>query len=997
MHLFLTYTIFGLVLGGVYGIAASGLVLTYNTSGIFNFAHGAEAMLGAFVYWELRVRMHWPAPLVLLLVLGVFGPLMGGVLYAGIMRGLRETSEVTKIVVTVSLLLGMLYLSQWVWNPKSPRNVELFFGSRSHVKIFGSIVTTHELIALGAAVVIAVGLRLFFYQTRTGVAMRGAVDDPDLLELNGHNPERLSALSWAMGSFLAVLAGVLITPVSGGALEATALTLLVIQAFAAAVFGRLRSVPRTFVGALVLGLAANYVLAYFPKSWAWVSDFRISLPMIILFLVLVVLPQDRLRGLALRTRERSHPPSVRMAAVGGAALVAVVVLLRQLMVDSDVTTLTIGMTFAIIALSLTLLTGYAGEMNLAAVSFGAIGTLIVFHVGVSGHGLGARSTLWGVVLGVVVTAIVGALVALPALRLRGLYLALATMAFGVFLTDMVLLDVNPHRLPLLHTRFSLFTQGSLIMPPVKVGPLDLRDGTTFLVAVTVVFALIGIGLTALRNSGYGRRLTAMKDSPAASATLGQSLVKLKLSVFMLSAAIAGLGGILMSTALGSVTSDNFAIFVSLALLMLTVVFGVTYVSGALLGGVLSGVGFGIAVSTFNHLADNHAGLHGLYSTLAHVAAVAPALIGIGLGRSPSGVVHDLVEQWRPMRDARPVLVAGGATAALLYVLALVGSISNWWFVTLLLVLVAVLPIVAMVVMPSAFAASGGEVIVLDQVPDVLVGVDAPYTVQIRDEIDRKLGIEIVETPRQLQDEPILELVDVHSGYGPIEVLHGVDLRVPPGAVVGLFGPNGGGKTTTLRVCSGLLPITSGQLRIGGRTVNGASASQMAAVGLCTIPEGRSIFPNLSVRENLWLATGNGVTGNGARDSGGRGNGARLADIEETAYARFPVLGDRRQQLAGTLSGGEQQMLALARALGTSPAVLLVDELSLGLAPLIVAQMYDTVRQLAEEGISILIAEQFARAVLPIASSAAIMLHGRIAYTGSPGSIEQELSLAYLGG
>src|SRR6516165_40402 len=374
MHLFITYTIFGLVLGGVYGIAASGLVLTYNTSGIFNFAHGAEAMLGAFVYWDLRFNLHWPAPLALLVVLGVFGPLMGWLLYVVIMRGLRDTAEVTKIVVTVSVALGMLYLSQWIWNPRSPRNEELFFGGASHVKIFGSTVTTHELIALATAVAIAVGLRLLFYRTRTGVAMRGAVDDPSLLQLNGHNPERLAALSWAMGAFLAVLAGVLVTPISGGALEATALTLLVINAFAAAVFGRLRSVPRTFLGALVLGLAANYVLAYFPKSWAWTSDFRISLPMIILFLVLVVLPQDRLRGLAMRTRERTHLPSVRTAVIGGAALVAIVVLIRQLMVDSDVTTLTVGMTFAIIALSLTLLTGYAGEMNLAAVSFGAVGT-----------------------------------------------------------------------------------------------------------------------------------------------------------------------------------------------------------------------------------------------------------------------------------------------------------------------------------------------------------------------------------------------------------------------------------------------------------------------------------------------------------------------------------------------------------------------------------------------------------------------------------------------
>jgi branched-chain amino acid transport system ATP-binding protein len=231
-------------------------------------------------------------------------------------------------------------------------------------------------------------------------------------------------------------------------------------------------------------------------------------------------------------------------------------------------------------------------------------------------------------------------------------------------------------------------------------------------------------------------------------------------------------------------------------------------------------------------------------------------------------------------------------------------------------------------------------------------------------------------------EPILELAEVRAGYGPIEVLHGVDLKVPPGVVVALLGPNGGGKTTTLRVCSGLHPVMSGELRIAGRTVNGASAAQLSRVGVCSIPEGRSIFPNLTVRENLWLATGTGTP---------------LPEIEESVYARFPILGQRRQQLAGTLSGGEQQMLALARALGTNPIVLLLDELSLGLAPLIVSQMYETVSELAAQGISILVAEQFARTVLPIAHSAGIMLHGRIVHVGSPEEIEAKLSTTYLGG
>ena len=742
MHLFIQYTIFGLVLGGVYGIAASGLVLTYNTSGIFNFAHGAEAMLGAFVYWEVRFGWHWPAPLALVAVLGVFAPLMGGALYLLIMRGLRETADVTKVVVTVSLMLGMLYLSQWVWNPRAPRTEDMFFGSKSTVSVLGARITTHELVALAAAVALAIGLRLLFYRTRAGVAMRGAVDDPHLLQLNGHDPERLAAFSWALGAFLAVLAGVLVTPISGGALEANALTLLVIDAFAAAMFGRLRSVPRTFLGALVLGLGANYVLAYLPKTWDWASNFRISLPMIVLFAVLVVLPQGRLRGAGTqRTRERFEVPTLRTAAVWAAVLVIAVALLRQLMVDSDVTTLTIGMAFAVVGLSLTLLTGYAGEMNLAALSFGAIATIVVFHIGLTGHGLAARMSPLGIAVGVVVAAGAGALVALPALRLRGLYLALATMAFGVFMTDMVLQDTIPHRLPLVHTRFSLFTRGELIIPPPKVGPLDLHDGTTFLMTTTVVFALIGIGLVAIRNGSFGRRLTALRDSPAASATLGQNLVRLKLAVFTLSAAIAGLGGILVSAALGSVTGGDFSVFVSLSLLMLTVVGGIGYVSGALFGGVLAGVGFGAAVATLNHLADQHLSVHGLFATFAHVAAVAPALIGIGLGRNPSGTISDIVASYKPLRRARPVVVGGLAAEALLYVLALTAVISNWWFVILSGVLVLVLPVVGRTTMPEVFLSPEQLDRRRVEIPAVLMGIDAPWTEEVRRTLDRALGFD----------------------------------------------------------------------------------------------------------------------------------------------------------------------------------------------------------------------------------------------------------------
>jgi len=199
----------------------------------------------------------------------------------------------------------------------------------------------------------------------------------------------------------------------------------------------------------------------------------------------------------------------------------------------------------------------------------------------------------------------------------------------------------------------------------------------------------------------------------------------------------------------------------------------------------------------------------------------------------------------------------------------------------------------------------------------------------------------------------------------------------------LLGANGVGKSTTVQVAGGRLVPKSGCVHVAGTHVNGAAPGDMAKAGVCTVPEGRGIFPNLTVDENLWLMTN---VGRGARN-----------EIRERAFHYFPRLGERRNQLAGTMSGGEQQMLAMSRALAVNPAVLLLDELSMGLAPLIVGQLYEIVKQIADEGVSILVVEQFATAVLGIADVAAIMLHGEITSIGAPSDIEAELSKAYLGG
>jgi branched-chain amino acid transport system ATP-binding protein len=229
--------------------------------------------------------------------------------------------------------------------------------------------------------------------------------------------------------------------------------------------------------------------------------------------------------------------------------------------------------------------------------------------------------------------------------------------------------------------------------------------------------------------------------------------------------------------------------------------------------------------------------------------------------------------------------------------------------------------------------------------------------------------------------PILQLAAVRAGYGRIDVLHGIDLDLHPGEVFALLGPNGAGKSTTLAVASGQIVPSSGAVLMCGRDVTGVPADALARAGVCLIPEGRGIFPNLTVSENLRMAT---FTGHSYRD------------VLDLAFAQFPRLGERRKQTAGTMSGGEQQMLAMARALATEPAVLLIDELSMGLAPIIVEELYDHVRRIAASGLSILIVEQFAHEILGLADRAGIMLHGRLLHTGPPANIAGELSDAYLG-
>jgi branched-chain amino acid transport system ATP-binding protein len=235
----------------------------------------------------------------------------------------------------------------------------------------------------------------------------------------------------------------------------------------------------------------------------------------------------------------------------------------------------------------------------------------------------------------------------------------------------------------------------------------------------------------------------------------------------------------------------------------------------------------------------------------------------------------------------------------------------------------------------------------------------------------------------LAPTPILELRDLHASYGAIEVLHGMDMIVPAGGIFAVLGPNGAGKSTMLRVVAGLHAPSGGSVLLGGRDVVRARPDELARRGVCLIPEGRGVFPNLTVEENLRLI----------------GHlGASMSEIEQRTYEQFPRLAERRKQLAGTMSGGEQQMLALARVLRMGARLLLCDEPTEGLSPLLVTQVGDILRRAKGQGLTVLLVEQNLRFATTVADRHYLLAEGRVVEELANDQVrerEHEL-LAYLG-
>ncbi|GAA1922815.1 hypothetical protein GCM10009815_16970 [Nocardioides marmoribigeumensis] len=632
MESLLTYTLTGVFTGAAYAIAASGLVLTYSTTRVFNVAHGAFGMLLAFVFWDFSTRQGLPPGIALLLVLFVVAPLVGLLVQRFLARGLGEAPVGVGIVVTVGLLVSLIGVAQQIWPPDEIRQVPQFFQGHG-VHVFGTFVTAHQLMTIALSGVVAGLLFLLLNRTRIGAAMRASVDNPDLLRLYGGRPDTVAALAWAIGVSLAALGGILLAPTIG--LNYYDLTLLVINAYAAAMLGRLKSLPMAFAGAMGLGVTQAYLVGYLPSSSAF-GGLRAVVPTLFLFIVIVLMPQAPLRiGQVKGLKAAPVPTAVRSTAAGGALIVGVAAL-AMVLGEADLLLLGTAITYAIVMLSLVLLTGYGGHVSLAQFTFAGVGALAYAKLD--------SPTLLGVVLAALVAAAVGALVALPVLRLTGLYLALSTLAFAQLMDKLVF-----------QSEFGFGFNGSLDATRMSLLGVRISDTGAYATLMSLFFVLTAVGVLALRRGTIGRLLIAMRDSQAACGTLGLNMRWFRVGLFALSAGISGMAGALFAGLRGTFGAADFQFFASLLLLLIAVVCGVTSVTGAAMGGVLlmylpvaqsanpavAGLAFVVVGGGAVVLGRDPNGLANRLFTLGrrlepYVAARVPALLAPGLSRVRPG-------------------------------------------------------------------------------------------------------------------------------------------------------------------------------------------------------------------------------------------------------------------------------------------------------------------------------------------------------------------------
>jgi ABC-type branched-subunit amino acid transport system ATPase component/ABC-type branched-subunit amino acid transport system permease subunit len=566
------FALLGLGTGAIYALLGQGIVVIYRGSGIVNFAQGAMAMVGAFLYWELRTERGWPLPIALMTAVGAIAA-VGAMMHLLVMRPMRHSSSLARVIATLGLASVLTAGATLVWGPSQrivdtdvPRDLWTFDGLGLHVAV-GS----DRVYLFGIALTLTIGLTLLYRRTAFGRQVTAVAESERGAAMLGISPDRVATVNWAIGGTLAALAGILIVPITG--LQVGQLAILVIAALATALTGALRSFWGVLAGGLLIGIIQSELARYGSDLFGVNGQQGVaaSLP----FIVIVVLLAARGTALPLRSHTFERLPSIGTGHIRVVPLVAaaIAVLMGVLTFFGDelnaaVLTMVI---VAIIIVSLVVLTGYAGQISLGQFAFAGMGALIAGRL-VSSEG-------WpfalAVVAGVVTSAAVGLAFALPALRTRGINLAVVTLGLGYAVEQIVFAN-------------SEYTGG---FDGTPVGRTHLFgwdiDGVSHkgrYVAVCIVCFIAVILIVAnVRRGRVGRRMLAVRTNERAAASLGISVFRTKLAAFGLSAAIAGLGGVLLAFEDRTIVYSAFGTFDSINAVLQTVIGGVGYLVGVPVG------------------------------------------------------------------------------------------------------------------------------------------------------------------------------------------------------------------------------------------------------------------------------------------------------------------------------------------------------------------------------------------------------------------------------
>ncbi|MEV4036085.1 branched-chain amino acid ABC transporter permease/ATP-binding protein [Streptomyces umbrinus] len=906
----LRFALLGLGLGALYALTAHGIVLVYRGSGVLNFAHGAIGMAGAYVQWELAVNHgvpYWPA-----VACGVLGSTVLGVLtHLLVIRPLRRASSLARLVGTLAVFIVLTAVAVKRYGD----SVQLVPAKLPSglVEIAGATVSEDRIWLLGIAVVVTAALHALYKRTLFGLGTTAVAENQGAAASLGWSADLIAAANWGLGSALAGLTGILIVPVIG--LSVTGLTTLLLSALAAALVGRFSSFPVTLAGGLVIGVVQSELTRFGSD----VTGLAASVPFLVIALMLVA----RGRALPLRGTFLERLPALGTGRVRRVPLALAVVtgllligLSSPLWADAITNTLVLSL----IILSIIVVTGYAGQVSLAAYALAGTGAFVAGHA-VADWGWPFELALLAGVLG---TVPIGLLFALPAVRTRGVNLAIITLGLGTTLETMVFQNTDLSTTP----GSDGIAVGKQTLFGIDISGVDHPQ--RYAAVVLVMFVAATIVVANVRRSRTGRRLIAVRANERAAAALGIDVRAAKLYAFGLSAAIAALAGVLTGFRSTSVVFADFASFESITALGLAVIGGVGFLVGPLFAATFAA---GTVGARFGDLV-----LPGLSEWMPLIGGIILVLTLVG---NQDGIGRELGKQ---------------AAAAERRLLSKRG------------------PKHAGVAQGSAEAATDG---------------DEPVAPDVHHAAPSQAAHRTPGLP--------LHVRDLTVRYGGVVAVDGLSFDIEPGRVVGLIGPNGAGKTSAIDAVTGFTRAASGSVRLGDRNVTRLPVHRRAGAGLSRSFQSLELFEDMSVLDNLYAACDR------------PGPWAYLKDLVRPGSRPLPAhvlvairefgLENALDRPVGDLSYGERRLLAIARAVATSPSVLLLDEPAAGLSDDESRELAHLVRRLAEDwGMGVLLVEHDVDMVMSVCDEVVVLDFGHRICVGTPEEVRGDPAVraAYLG-